>query len=220
LKETSATGYVLFQKTAAAPGLARVAAIGEEIQASILLAESNAGVIVLPLHTNGVTDGFIAFSFADRQTLSKAEPSVRSIVDAMQTIWSARHPDAQYLNLARRLSALESQLIDSKIVDRAQGLLTGDHAADALDSLVSHVHNVFRPSSAAHTLQTILEELEDEIEERRVTGQAKAILQAAYSLSEEQAYTHLQTLSRKSRRRLKEVAADVMAKHTLKAQTA
>jgi AmiR/NasT family two-component response regulator len=53
-------------------------------------------------------------------------------------------------------------------------------------------------------------ELEQEIEERRLAGQAKQILQTIQGISEEQSHAQLPLLSRKSRRRLKEVAEQVI----------
>jgi AmiR/NasT family two-component response regulator len=55
-----------------------------------------------------------------------------------------------------------------------------------------------------------LSELEDEIDERRLMAEAKQILQAVDRLSEEQAHTRLRVMSRKSRKRLKEVAQQVI----------
>ena len=44
-------------------------------------------------------------------------------------------------------------------------------------------------------LEQTLTELEEEIAERELTAQAKAVLQGAYSMSEEQAHLHLQITS-------------------------
>ena len=104
------------------------------------------------------------------------------------------------------------RLVDSKIADRALGLLLERRwPAQAIEGLAGHVNNVLRPLAALGALETLVEELEDEIDERRVTAEAKAVLQAAHSISEEQAYKHLRSLSRKSRRRLRDVAQDVIA---------
>ena len=89
--------------------------------------------------------------------------------------------------------------------------MAGGRGSDPLEAMVNHVRTVVRPGVAIRALESILKELEDELEERRVTGQAKALLQATHSLSENQAYTHLRVLSRKSRRPLKDVAMDVIA---------
>jgi AmiR/NasT family two-component response regulator len=59
-------------------------------------------------------------------------------------------------------------------------------------------------------LEQRLRELEEEIAERKLTGQAKAVLQSTYNMSEEQAHLHLRTISRKSRKPLKEVAQELI----------
>ena len=216
LRETRATGYAVFQRIADEPGLVRVSASGAEITVRALLDEAQRRVITFPLQN----DGLVAFSFRDLAASGRAREPLSGVREAMETIWAARHLDAHYLNLLGRLSTLEAQLIDSKIADRAQGLLSGEPHADVLDALVRHVKTVLRPSSAGRAIETIVKELEDEIEERRVTGQAKAILQATHSISEEEAYTRLRLQSRKSRRRLKEVAMDVIASGALTANAA
>ncbi len=220
LRETSATGYALFQN----PGTSALVALGEEISEADAFGGVNPLLLTYAMQTGGVADGLVAFSYGDAQTQAKAGETLHRVVPAMETVWQARNADAHYLGLARRLSALESQLIDSRIVERAKGLISAagppEGNSEAVNSLVSHVRNVFRPGSAASTLELKLRELENEIQERRVTSQAKALLQAAHSLSEDQAYAHLRTLSRKSRRRLGEVAADVMTQYSLKAKTA
>ena len=216
-RETRATGYAIFELTSAEPGLTRVFGIGAPIQEMALLEKTARAVVVYPLHTEGIPDGYLAFSFGDHNTAREAETALSRVVEVVDTIWAARHTDAHYLSLLNRLRQLEARLVDSKIVDRAHGLLSDTKEPDVIDALLRHVRTVLRPSSANRTLESIVQELEDELEERRVTSQAKALLQAAHALSEEQAYTHLRLLSRKSRRRLKDVALDVMAQYTLEA---
>ena len=221
LRETNATGYAIFQKTLEAPGLARIAARGTEIPGPALLEQTDRAVVTFPLHAGGPADGFIAFSFADEAAAILAGEPLSRTVEAIEAVWAARHLDARYFRLVRRLSILESQLIDSKIADRARGILADSNPnPDILDSLVRHVHTVLRPSSVSLGLENLLRELEEEIEERRVTGQAKALLETAHGLSEEQAYLFLRTQSRKSRRRLKDIARDVIAKSALIPRTA
>jgi AmiR/NasT family two-component response regulator len=59
-------------------------------------------------------------------------------------------------------------------------------------------------------LEQRLPELEEEIAERKLTTQAKVVLQSAYSMSEEQAHLHLRTISRRSRKPLREIAREVI----------
>ena len=210
-QETNATGFGLFRKTVEAPGLLRVAALGREIPARALPAGDTLPLVTFPLHTGGEQDGMVAFSFHDGPASALALEPLSRLRDAIEIVWALRRPDAHSIDLLTGISTLEARLIDSKIADRAQGLLTGERGFDLLDAVVSHVKTVVRPGMASRILETTFKELEDELEERRVTGQAKALLQATQSLSENQAYTHLRVLSRKSRRPLKDVAMDVIA---------
>lgn len=221
LKETAATGYALFHNATGVAGLTKLSAVGEPVDARALIEPGAGDLLAFPLHTQGATDGFAVFAFTDRDALSRSAEPLGRIVEAMELVWGARRFDAHYLNLARRIGALESKLIDPRIADRVNGLLdaTPDKLS-AVDAVVNHVRSVLRPGEPARTIETAVERLEVEIEERRITGQAKALLQAAHSMSEEQAYTYLRGLSRKTRRPLKEVAADVMAQHTLTARSA
>ncbi|MDQ1473696.1 MAG: hypothetical protein QOJ99_5176 [Bryobacterales bacterium] len=219
-QETKATGFALFQKTDEAPGLLRVAARGAEISARALEQAETLPLVAFPLHTEGAPDGFVAFSFPDRVASTQARESLNRLREAIEIIWAARHPNARYFDLLVGITNLEARLIDSKIADRAQGLLTGERGLDPLAAVVIHVKTVVRSGATSSTLENILKGLEDELDERRVTGQAKALLQATHSLSENQAYTHLRLLSRKSRRPLKDVAMDVIATTALKTNAA
>lgn len=218
-QETQATGFALFRKIDESPGLLRVTALGAEIsQAALIRRETHsrlAPVRAFPLHTADQQDGLLAFSFHDHAASARAQEPLHRLREAFELIWSARHQDALYSNLLADIGRLEAQLIDSRIADRAQGLLTGERDFDLLAALVNHVKTVVRPDTVIRTLESMRQELQDEMEERRVTGEAKALLQAKHSLSENQAYTHLRLLSRKSRRPLKDVAMDVIATSAL-----
>jgi AmiR/NasT family two-component response regulator len=63
-------------------------------------------------------------------------------------------------------------------------------------------------------LEQLTRELEEEVEERRLTNRAKAILQSVHGMSEEQAHAHLRQTSRKTRRKLKDVAVELIERHT------
>ena len=210
-QETGATGFALFEETREAPGLRPVARLGKELSVPAVLEDVHFPLVAFPLHAKHAADGFAAFSFEDRTGAERArEPMIR-MREALEIIWSARFPEARHLELVAGISTLEARLIGSKIAERAHGLLTGEPGADRLGALVNHVRTVVRPGVAIRALESIVKELEDELDERRVTGQAKALLQATHSISENQAYTHLRVLSRKSRRPLKDVATDVIA---------
>ena len=112
---------------------------------------------------------------------------------------------------AARIAVLEAELIDSKIAARAGGLLEEWRLdREAIEILEAHLEGVLRPSEFSTMLEQAVKELEEEIAERKLTAQAKAVLKDAYRMSEEQAHLHLRTISRKTRRPLKEVALELI----------
>jgi hypothetical protein len=116
-----------------------------------------------------------------------------------------------YARQAARIGELETELIDDKIASRAEGLLQEWRLdREAIAILEAHVEGVLRPNRFGTMLEQASRALEEEIAERELTTQAKSVLQSAYSMSEEQAHLHLRTMSRKSRRPLKEVARELV----------
>lgn len=81
---------------------------------------------------------------------------------------------------------------------------------DAIGTIVRHVESVLRPGQLRTVLDELTEELEQEIGERELASRAKAVLQSRYGMSEDQAHVHLRLVSRKSRKRLRDVARDVL----------
>jgi hypothetical protein len=177
-------------------------------------------VVEYPLRTDGVIAASVTFEFDSGAEALRARPGLDRIAASIQGIWAAASAD-RYTNLVNRVAALEAQLIDSKIADRALGLLTNETDSDPADAISRHVESVLRPTRTRLFLEQILEELEGEIEERRLVAQAKRILQAYYRVSEEQAHHRLRILSRKSRKPLKDVALQVIEDlHALKGTSA
>jgi AmiR/NasT family two-component response regulator len=60
-------------------------------------------------------------------------------------------------------------------------------------AIESHGEAVLRPSHFGTILERTRRELEEEIAERELTAQAKAVVQGAYGMSGEQAHLHLRT---------------------------
>jgi hypothetical protein len=112
---------------------------------------------------------------------------------------------------AARIGEMEAELVDDKIATRAAGLLEEWRLdRDAIALLEAHLEGVLRLGGFGTMLEQASRALEEEIAERKLTNQAKAVLQSAYSMSEEQAHLHLRTISRKSRRPLKEIARELI----------
>ena len=136
------------------------------------------------------------------------------IAATMQAIGAAAAED-RYSRLVERLAELEARLMDSKIADRVRGYLTDETASEPSEAIARHVETVLRPTRTRIMLEQALSELEEEIEERRLVGEAKQIMQASDSVSEEQAHIELRLRSRKSRKPLKDVARQLIESRRL-----
>jgi hypothetical protein len=207
MREAGADGYAFFQRTAEALGFLRQDAGGIVIAEDVFV---NPLVATYPL---GV-DGVLAFAFRHQARLREVRPRLNRIAGTIEAVWRAADAVEDYSQLANHLAELETSLMDAKIADRTLGFLVtrGD---DPIESIIRHVEGVLRETSTRRTLQQISRELEEEVEERRLMGRAKAILQKSQEMSEEEAHAYLRVVSRKSRRRVKDVARQVIEQHSL-----
>ncbi|MEQ1886665.1 MAG: ANTAR domain-containing protein [Bryobacteraceae bacterium] len=203
--------------------------IDEESGAKVRLAhggvpmlETPAVIVEYALHHDGEQDARIAFTFAASGAANavasgaanEARERLDRIAASIESLWTAGPVEA-YQNLLQRLAGIEVQLIDSKIADRARGFLTAQAKSDPADAIARHVEGVLRPSQARITLEQAVAELEEEMEERKLVAAAKEILQSEHGMSEEQAHSELRIASRKSRKRLKEVALYIIERRPL-----
>ncbi|MEQ1884978.1 MAG: ANTAR domain-containing protein [Bryobacteraceae bacterium] len=207
LQETGAANYGYFEVDPTLGGKARLAGGGVELQ-------GGSASVEYPLHHEGARDAAIVFTFATHEAADEARERLDRIVASIELLWTAG-PVEVYQNLLQRLAGIEVQLIDSKIADRARGFLSAPAKTDPADAIVKHVEGVLRPSQARLTLEQALAELEEEMEERKLVAEAKQILQSELGMSEEQAHAELRVASRKSRKRLKEVALYVIERRPL-----
>jgi ANTAR domain len=146
--------------------------------------------------------------FAGQETSAAVLTRLRAVADAIRR---REHCIEDYAQQVARIGEMEAELIDAKIAARVGGLMAnGAPGEDRIKAVEQHVEGVLRPSEFGTMLEQRLKELEEEIAERKLTAQAKAVLQNVYSMSEEQAHLHLRTISRKSRRPLKEVAQELI----------
>jgi hypothetical protein len=156
--------------------------------------------------------GILTFVFRGNGIAPAARETLERIAGAMEEVWRLSLLPATYARNAARIGELETELVDSKIADRARGLLAnGAPPPDAIDTIGRHVESVLRPSQLATVLGQLTQEIEQEIAERELASRAKAVLQRRYGMSEDQAHVHLRLVSRKSRKRLRDVARDVLA---------
>lgn len=173
-------------------------------------------VASFPLRADEASSGVLTFVFRGAVIPPRAQSLLERIAAVIEEVWRLTEVPAMYARSAARIGELETALADSKIADRARGLLAHpvDPNAinnDAIDTIVRHVESVLRPSQLRTALGQFTKEIEQEIAERELAARAKAVLQSRYGMSEDQAHVHLRLVSRQSRKRLRDVARDVLA---------
>jgi hypothetical protein len=173
--------------------------------------ETGHTAISFPLHAGDEVTGILTFVFHGAAIAPDAQSLLERIVGPIEEVWRLSLVPATYARNAARIGELETELADSKIADRARGILaSATPPRDAIDTMVKHVESVLRPGQLRTVLDQLTQEIEQEISERELANQAKAILQRRYGMSEDQAHVHLRLVSRKSRKRLRDVARDVI----------
>jgi len=204
-RETGADGYAFFRKSPDGQALLRHDASGTGIDETVV-----AGGAARIVTYNMGTDGILAFAYRDETRARQVRPQLDRIAATIDAVWSAAQTAGRYSELANEVADLEVRLMDSKIADRVRGILGNRSDSDPVEAITRHVEGVLRPASAGRVLEQLSRTLEEEVEERRLTNRAKAILQSVHGMSEEQAHAHLRQTSRKTRRKLKDVAVDLI----------
>ncbi len=168
-------------------------------------------VTSFPLHAGEEVTGVLTFVFRGAAISPRAQSVLERIAGAIEEVWRLSLVPQTYARNAAHIGELEAALADSKIADRARGLLAaGAPAPDVIDVIERHVESVLRPGQLAVVLGQLIVEIRQEIAERELANRAKALLQSRYGMSEEQAHVHLRLVSRKSRKRLRDVARDLL----------
>jgi ANTAR domain len=208
VREAGADGYAIHQIDLATGRrvveFAWGAAVPESPQKGLTLTS-------FPLRAGDDATGVLTFVFRGAAISSRARSVTERIAGAIEEVWRLSVVPQTYARNAARIGELEAELADSKIADRACGLIAdGAPPPDAVDTMVRHVESVLRPGQLARVLGQLTEEIEQEIAERDLTNRAKALLQSRYGMSEDQAHVHLRVVSRKSRKRLRDVARDLL----------
>jgi hypothetical protein len=215
LKQTGAEGYSLHEVDAQSGGRSL------RLAAGILVPESPAegfSVASFPLRI-GDRAMLLAFVFRETRISSEARQALERLARAIGEVGRLPAIPAIYAREAARAGALEARLADSKIAERARGMLEHeDPAPQDLDTILHHVESVLRPSELEGTLTQFGRAFAQQIAERELTSRAKALLQTRYGLSEEEAHVHLRQVSRTTRKRLRDVAQAVIANPVLDAK--
>ncbi len=160
-----------------------------------------------PLKVADSITGVLMFVFQGRQIDTETRTALERMAGAMEAVWRLTLIPSAYARSAARIGELNCKLADSKINDRARGVIaSGASSRDSIDAMVRHVEGVLRPGQLESVLTQLTTEAERQIEERALANRAKAVLQTRYGMSEEQAHAHLRQVSRQSRKRLSDVA--------------
>jgi hypothetical protein len=206
MRETGADGYALYayQNGEALP--VRLSGCGVAIPVS---EQKGLSVARLPLRVQNREVGSLAFVFRAPAVPPQASRPLDRLARAFESIWSLYADPDRAIDLVNRINLRQAELADLKIADRARGYLTHPEPG-AVETMALHVECVLRARRFESLLDQFAHELDEQIEERKVISQAKNLLQSAQGLTEEEAYSQLRLSSRRSRRRLVDVAQQLI----------
>jgi hypothetical protein len=212
LNDCGAEGYAFFRKTLQGNTLVREDSFGH------VIGETDIASGRFATYEIG-TDAVLVFAFQDEVTSMRARANLDRIAESIEAMWQVALNAGRYSELASEVADLEVRLMDSKIADRVRGLPDNHGDSNAVEAIARHVEGVLRPAPAGRMLEQLTKDLEEEVEERRLTNRAKTILQGLHGMSEEEAHKHLRQASRKTRRKLRDIAIDVIEGRSMKEHT-
>ena len=155
--------------------------------------------------------GALSFVFRGKTVSDETRALLAQFAAAAEAIWRQWSSPSAYARSVTRIVELEAKLADSKISDRACGLLESDGPpADTVNMISHYINKVLCPNQLARVLDDLVQELEYDLAGYQLVRKAKALLRTRDAMSEEQAYLYLRYASRSSRRRLADVAADII----------
>jgi hypothetical protein len=202
MRETGAQGYVLYGYEPGCASPVRLSEYGVEIPAN---EQEGVSVARLPLHVQNREVGWVAFVFHTASVPDGARRLLDRLANMLESIASLFAPPERVIDLVIKISRRQAELADLKIAERAIGFSKHPEAGSA-ETIAVHVESVLRARRFEAVLQEFAGELEGQLEERKVIAKAKKLLQTAHGISEEEAYSQLRLSSRRSRRRIFEVA--------------
>lgn len=176
---------------------------------------SREGVTVIryPLRAEGDLTGVLAFAFR-RNAVSEGEIAILNrMAAAIETLHAVPLTTAR---LATRIGHLDAELAGIKIAERTRGLIAnGAAGCEAVDGIVRHMESVLEGRQFSAVLEQLLPDMEERVQERKAVARAKELLQGFQGMTEEQAYMYLRYRSRTTRRRLGEVALEIIRARTI-----
>jgi hypothetical protein len=211
MRWAGAEGYAFFKRTEAGV-FRRGMGCGTAIHEDVLERKDPVGFVRYPLRTNDIVEAMLVFALPDPPRYPESRSRLEEVTEIIGSLWAAGETMISHSDLLQRVSALEAELLDSKIADRVRGMVESGSDFDSLEVIAVHVERVLQQAESKRILEKTLADLEEQVAARRTTALAKTILRSSNSMSEEQAHAYLRTLSRRSRRRLRDVAIDVIEK--------
>jgi len=173
--------------------------------------------LILPLvHADNLI-GLLTFGWRRQSALSEEQiHAAEEIASAIGEVTIRARQASFAIHQASRINRLQAELANGKIAERMRGILEDKSSRTGVGGIVrQHVSRVLEATNVSATLQEHADKLESELRDRHVIGKAKEILQDVLDLSEEEAYLQLRNASRKSRRRLPDVAGDVLRRNAV-----
>jgi response regulator NasT len=214
MQESAADGYALFELDDTGEHFVQRHATGVPLPVPDnrnvgrgLVRQDTVSIASYPLRLEGSVNKVLAFVFRDTVISDRRIAIVERMAKVIETVQTLPHRTSR---LAARITSLEAELMDEKIAERVGGLLEDPLDPDVVDTVIRHVESVKRSRHFTTLLERFLPTIEDQVLERKLIGQAKGLLQRRHGMSEQQAYVHLRETSRTSRKRLRDVALDLI----------
>jgi hypothetical protein len=207
VRETGAGGCAISEMDA--DGAARVvAAFGLPVPAPN---EHGVYVTSLPLDIASGVTGSLSFVFQNEEECKMSVPLLERAARLIEAVWRLARLRQVYAETAAHVGELQAELVDSKIADRAKGLLEQTSSSrGGIETMERHIEAVLRAGQFVELVEKTSRDLKEELAERKVVQRAKSILRESYGMSEEQAHNHLRSLSRTSRKPLKHIAQELI----------
>jgi hypothetical protein len=202
MRETGAEGYVLYAYEQRSSFPVRLSAYGLDVPPC---EHEGLSVARLPLRLQNREVGWLAFVFRAAAIPEDTRRLLERLARMFESIWSLFYDPERVIDLATRISRRQAELADLKIAERALGFLKHPEPG-AAETMALHVESVLRTRRFEAILDQFAGDLDDQLEERKIIAEAKNLLQSTQGITEEEAYSQLRLSSRRSRRRIFEVA--------------
>jgi hypothetical protein len=206
MRETGAAGFALYAYENGETAPVQLAACGLALPVT---PREGLAVTQFDLQVQNRKVGLLAFVFHALAIPDGAGPKLDRLARTLEALWSLFMAPQTVIELAQHVSRRQAELADLKIAERAQGFLQHPQP-DVGETMALHVECVLHTRRFEALLEQLAHDLEVQIEERKVIARAKSLLQSVHGVTEEEAYARLRLTSRRSRRRIFEVAGHLI----------